>query len=321
MDACPVGTNVPGYLKHISEGRFADAYRLIRATNPFPSVCGRVCYAPCERVCNRGEFDEPLAVRDLKRFAVDSFDIACLEAPKVQRTGRKVAVIGAGPAGLACAHDLALEGHDVTVYEALPEPGGMLRFAIPEYRLPKEELKKEIDYIRKLGVDIRCGAEAGSAAAAGEIRGSHDAVFVATGAPKGLPLGSTARTFPASSTASGSCAVSIAANTHPRGGRSPSSAGEYRRRLRKTAKNWGAIPSASSTAAPARRCLRPLKRSRRSSTRGLRSISLPRREVRRRGRKVAKMECVRMELGGPDESGRRRPCRRQARSSPCPSTA
>ncbi|HOD76087.1 MAG TPA: FAD-dependent oxidoreductase, partial [Syntrophorhabdaceae bacterium] len=99
MDACPVNTNVPGYLKHISEGRFADAYRLIRATNPFPSVCGRVCYAPCERVCNRGEIDEPLAIRDLKRFAVDNFDIATLDVPQVQRMGRKVAVVGAGPAG------------------------------------------------------------------------------------------------------------------------------------------------------------------------------------------------------------------------------
>ena len=142
-----------GYLKHISEGRFDDAYMLIRATNPFPSVCGRVCYAPCEGVCNRGQMDEPLAIRDLKRFAVDQFDLDSLEVPQVQKTEKKVAVIGAGPAGLACAHDLAVEGHEVTVFEALPEPGGMLRYAIPEYRLPKAELRKEIGYIEKLGVD------------------------------------------------------------------------------------------------------------------------------------------------------------------------
>ncbi len=140
-----------GYLKHISEGRFQDAYMLIRETNPFPSVCGRVCYAPCEDVCNRGQMDDPLAIRDLKRFAVDSFDIDSLEPPQVAKTDKKVAVIGAGPAGLACAHDVALEGHDVTVFEALPEPGGMLRYAIPEYRLPKAELKREIDYIENLG--------------------------------------------------------------------------------------------------------------------------------------------------------------------------
>ena len=161
VDACPIHTNVLGYLKHISEGRFADAYMLIRATNPFPSVCGRVCYAPCEGVCNRGQLDDPLAIRDLKRFAVDRFDLDSLEAPQIKKTGKKVAVIGAGPAGLACAHDLAMEGHEVTVFEALPEPGGMLRYAIPEYRLPKEELKKEIGYIEKLGVAIRCGTRGG----------------------------------------------------------------------------------------------------------------------------------------------------------------
>ena len=309
MDACPVGTNVPGYLKHISEGRFADAYRLIRATNPFPSVCGRVCYAPCERVCNRGEFDEPLAVRDLKRFAVDGFDIARLEVAKVQRTGRKVAVIGAGPAGLACAHDLAFEGHDVTVYEALPEPGGMLRFAIPEYRLPKEELKKEIDYIRKLGVDIRCGAEVGSAAAAEEVRSSHDAVFVATGAPKGLPLGvdgedlggivdgirflrgvnSGEHTAPGREVAvigGGNTAVDCARTAKRLG--SDSVRLVYRRTREE-------MPAAAEEveallhegieidflAAPAR--------------------------FEGQGGRVAKMECVRMELGEPDESGRRRP--------------
>ena len=137
MDACPVHTNVLGYLKHISEGRFSDAYLLIRETNPFPSVCGRVCYAPCERACNRGQLDAPLAIRDCKRFAADRFDLASLEVPQVQKTEKKAAVIGAGPAGLACAHDLALAGHEVTVFEASAEPGGMLRYAIPEYRLPK----------------------------------------------------------------------------------------------------------------------------------------------------------------------------------------
>jgi heterodisulfide reductase subunit A len=189
MDACPIHTNVSGYLKHISEGRFQDAYMLIRETNPFPSVCGKVCYAPCEKVCNRGQMDEPLAIRDLKRFAVDSFDIDSLEPPQVAKTDKKVAIIGAGPAGLACAHDLAMEGHDVTVFEALPEPGGMLRYAIPEYRLPKSELKREIDYIRKLGVTIKCGVEIGKDISLDTIKRENDAIFIGTGAPKGLPLG------------------------------------------------------------------------------------------------------------------------------------
>ena len=188
VDACPIHTNVLGYLKHISEGRFADAYMLIRATNPFPSVCGRVCYAPCEGVCNRGQLDDPLAIRDLKRFAVDRFDVNSLDVPQITKTEKKVAVIGAGPAGLACAHDLAVEGHEVTVFEALPEPGGMLRYAIPEYRLPKEELRKEIGYIEKLGVTIRCRTEVGKDSTIDTIKNDFDAIFIGTGAPKGLPL-------------------------------------------------------------------------------------------------------------------------------------
>ena len=189
VDACPIHTNVLGYLKHISEGRFNDAYMLIRDTNPFPSACGRVCYAPCERVCNRGQMDDPLAIRDLKRFAVDQFDLESLEPPQVQKTGRKVAVIGAGPAGLACAHDCALEGHDVTVFEALPEPGGMLRYAIPEYRLPKAELRKEVGYIEKLGVVIKCGVEIGKDVTLEDIKSEYEALFIGTGAPKGMLLG------------------------------------------------------------------------------------------------------------------------------------
>ena len=188
VDACPVHTNVLGYLKHISEGRFQDAYMLIRETNPFPSACGRVCYAPCEGVCNRGQMDDPLAIRDLKRFAVDQFDLDALEPPQVQKTERKVAVVGAGPAGLACAHDLALEGHDVTVFEALPEPGGMLRYAIPEYRLPKAELAREIGYIQRLGVSITCGVEIGKDVTLDTINNDYEAVFIGTGAPKGMLL-------------------------------------------------------------------------------------------------------------------------------------
>jgi heterodisulfide reductase subunit A-like polyferredoxin len=186
--ACPVHTNVPGYLKHASEGRFEDAYLLIRQTNPFPSVCGRVCYAPCEGVCNRGEIDQPLAIRDVKRAVAD---LAPRPEPPLpaQATGKRAAVVGAGPAGLACAHDLALLGHDVTVFEALPEPGGMLRYAIPEYRLPKSELAQEIDYIRRLGVRIECGVGVGREIALDKLAADYDALFIGTGAPKGIALG------------------------------------------------------------------------------------------------------------------------------------
>ncbi len=188
MDACPVHTNVPGYLKHLSEGRFEDAYLLIRETNPFPSVCGRVCYAPCEKACNRGQLDDPLAIRDLKRFAADQFDLSTLPAPQIQKTGKKAAIVGAGPAGLAAAHDLAIAGHEVTVFEASPEPGGMLRWAIPEYRLPKREVEKEIDYIRSLGVALQCNAEIGTSITLEALKRDVDALFISTGAPVGVSL-------------------------------------------------------------------------------------------------------------------------------------
>ena len=130
-----------------------------------------------------------MAIRLLKRFAVDRFDLEGLEVPQVQKTGKKVAVIGAGPAGLAAAHDLALEGHDVTVFESSREPGGMLRYAIPQYRLPKGELATEIAYIEKLGVAIRCGVEVGRAIAIEAVRQEHDALFIAVGAAAGVSLG------------------------------------------------------------------------------------------------------------------------------------
>jgi len=309
MDACPFNTNVPGYLKHISEERFADAYRLIRATNPFPSVCGRVCYAPCERVCNRGEIDEPLAIRDLKRFAVDNFDIASLEVPQVQRTGRKVAVIGAGPAGLACANDLALEGHDVTVYEALPEPGGMLRYAIPEYRLPKEELKGEIDYIRRLGVEILCGVDVGGEKTAAVIRDACDALFVATGAPKGLPLGVEGETLEGIVDGIRFLrGVNRGEHVSPGDRVAVIGGGNTAVDCARTAKRLG---SASVTVVY-RRTREEMPAAGEEIDAllhegiGIEFLAAPVR-FRGDGGKVAEMECVRMELGEPDESGRRRP--------------
>lgn len=187
-DACPINTNVLGYIRLIKDRRFKDAYLLIRSTNPLPSVCGRVCYAPCEGVCNRGQLDAPLAIRELKRFAVDTFDIEELPVPQIQRTDKKVAIIGAGPSGLACAYDLAIEGHNVTIFEAQKEPGGMLRYAIPEYRLPKAELRKEIDYIKKLGVEIKCNIEVGKDITFEDLKKTYDAIFIGVGAQKGVNL-------------------------------------------------------------------------------------------------------------------------------------
>jgi heterodisulfide reductase subunit A-like polyferredoxin len=189
MDACPVHTNVPGYIKLIAEGQFKEAYKLIRETNPLPACVGRVCYAPCQEVCNRGEIDEPLCIRDLKRVPSDQWNIEELEVPVVAATDKKVAIVGSGPAGLAAANDLALKGHSVTIFEALPEPGGMLRVGIPEYRLPKEILRQEIGYIQKLGVEVKTGVQVGKDITLEKLKKDYDAVFVAIGAHGGMKLG------------------------------------------------------------------------------------------------------------------------------------
>ena len=189
MDACPVHTNVPGYIKLIAEGQFKAAYKLIRETNPLPACVARVCYAPCQEACNRGQMDEPLCIRDLKRVPGDQWNIEELEVPVVAKTDKKVAIVGAGPAGLAAANDLALKGHNVTIFEALHEAGGMLLVGIPEYRLPKKILRQEIGYIQKLGVDVRTGVRVGKDITIKELKGNHDAVFVAVGAHGGMRLG------------------------------------------------------------------------------------------------------------------------------------
>ncbi len=185
---CPANTNVLGYIKLIAEGKFQEAYELNRKSNPFPSVCGRVCYAPCEGVCNRGQLDEPVAIRQLKRFVTDIVNIEELPVAPINKIGKKVAIIGAGPAGLSCANDLALMGYDVVVYEAMPEPGGMLRYGIPEYRLPREILKKEINYIEKLGVQIKTNVEVGKDISIEEIQKNYDAIFVGVGASLGMKM-------------------------------------------------------------------------------------------------------------------------------------
>ena len=189
MDACPIHTNVLGYLKLIADGKFKEAYVMNRYVNPFPSVCGRVCYAPCEGVCNRGQLEEPIAIRQLKMFVSDQVNIDELEVPQIEKTGKKVAVMGGGPAGLTAANDLALKGHDVTVFEAASEPGGMLRYAIPDYRLPKDIVQKEIGYIQKLGVQIKTDVQVGKDITPADLKKDYLAVFIGIGAQGGMKLG------------------------------------------------------------------------------------------------------------------------------------
>jgi heterodisulfide reductase subunit A-like polyferredoxin len=191
-DACPIHQRAQGYVALIREGRYADAYRTIREDNPFPSVCGRVCNHVCEEACSRGQVDEPVNIMRLKRFVADwaaenQAQIANYKSQIAEEpTGKKVAIVGAGPAGLTCAQDLALDGHAVTVFEALPVPGGMMRVGIPSYRLPYDVVQREIDDILALGVELQCNHKVEDAQA--PLDGDYDAVFVAVGAHQGARL-------------------------------------------------------------------------------------------------------------------------------------
>ncbi len=185
QNSCPANVNVPIYIDLIRQGRHVEAYEEIMRENPFPSVCGRVCHHPCESRCRRNQLDEPVAIRELKRFAADYALGLNGKRPRPLRkphTGKKVAVVGSGPAGLTAAYYLALQGHFVTVYEALPVAGGMLVAGIPDYRLPKRVIEQEIDCIRDAGVSIKTGVKIGQDISFDELKESNDAVFVAIGA-------------------------------------------------------------------------------------------------------------------------------------------
>ncbi|NPV43184.1 MAG: NADH-quinone oxidoreductase subunit NuoF [Firmicutes bacterium] len=186
QNSCPAGVDVPRYIAAIRDERFAEAVAIIKENNPLPAVCGRVCHHPCEFKCKRSQIDDPIAIRMLKRFAAD-YELKHPEETKISKktdNGHKVAIIGAGPAGLTASYYLALEGYDVTIYESLPVAGGMLAVGIPEYRLPQKLLEAEINSITKLGVKIKTGITVGKDISLDELREQNDAVFIAIGAHK-----------------------------------------------------------------------------------------------------------------------------------------
>jgi len=187
--ACPAGIDIPRYIRLIARGRPSAALAVIREKVPFPAVLGRVCAAPCQDECRRGQdVDKALHIRMLKRFAADNGDDGWKKQAKTfPSTGKNIAVLGAGPAGLTCAYYLAKLGHGVTVFEALPEPGGMMRMGIPEYRLPRDVLRSEIQEIEKAGVEIRLNARVESLDSLFEQ--GYQAVFIAIGAHEEMKLG------------------------------------------------------------------------------------------------------------------------------------
>ncbi len=215
MQACPVHTDSGRYVQLIAEEKYQEAFFVARSPNPMASVCGRICSAPCEDACRRGSIDESITIRSLKRFVTEKYgaestdpdsykallekadDEGChrtwhlseLRNQNFQKKDKKIAVVGSGPAGIACAHDLALMGYEVTIFEALDQTGGMLRFGIPEYRLPRGVIEREIDLLVKMGVSIRTGTPLTKDFNLQSLRkDNYEAIFLSVGAMQGRDL-------------------------------------------------------------------------------------------------------------------------------------
>jgi NADH-quinone oxidoreductase subunit F len=185
---CPAGVDAPRYIRFIAQGKPAEAVAVVREKIPFPSVCGYVCIHPCEAKCRRAQLDEAIGIRVLKRFAVDhDTGLWKLNSKVAPATGKRVAIVGSGPAGLTAAYYLAKQGHSVTVFEALPEPGGMMRVGIPDYRLPKDILRAEIKEIENIGVEIRTNTSVDSLDEL--FQDGYNAIFLAIGAHQGIKIG------------------------------------------------------------------------------------------------------------------------------------
>lgn len=195
--ACPVHTDAGAYVTAIAEGRHRDAYLIARGPNPFPSICGRVCAAPCEAACRRGRVDAPVAIRALKRFVSERFGVESFEGEAAWHEGHgavppadgpSVGIIGGGPGGLAAAHDLRLAGHPVTVYETQAVLGGMMVLGIPEYRLPRALIEREIEAILGLGVDVQMSCRVGEDVTVDELLDRHESLFLAVGTARARDL-------------------------------------------------------------------------------------------------------------------------------------
>jgi len=185
MEGCPAGVDVQGYLVLADMGEYKKAADLIRETNPLPGICGRVCVRKCEVVCRRQDVDESVAINDVKRFITDSPGVYDDDPVREPSRGVSIGIVGSGPAGLTAAWFLGKAGYDPVIYESLPKPGGMLRYGIPEYRLPAEEIDREVDYICRAGAVIHCNTEVGKDISLDELMDTHGAVFLAPGAMEG----------------------------------------------------------------------------------------------------------------------------------------
>jgi len=307
---CPISQDVPSYIGLIAQGKFEEAIKVVLKENPLPLICGRVCDTPCEGKCVAGEWDDPIAIRSLKRFLADyemKHDIDFEQKPKKQKE-EAVAVIGSGPGGLTCAYYLALEGYKVTVFESQKVVGGMLALGIPEFRLPKDILKYEIERIKKLGVEIKTNTTIGKDIALDKLKEEYKAIFIATGAHKGLKM-----KIPGEDVAGVLDAVEMLRDFNlgskvkmgekviiVGGGNSAIDAARVAKRLgkdtrifyRRTKTEMPAIPSEIEEAI----------------TEGIdiQFLVTPIKVISSNGKTKA-IECIKMKLGDMDESGRRRP--------------
>jgi heterodisulfide reductase subunit A len=307
--ACPAGVNAQGYVALISQGKFKEALEVLRRTMPFAGVCGRVCTHPCEKECERGKVDQPVSIRSLKRFMSDyEMNAGREKATPIERTKEdKVAVIGSGPAGLACAYDLIREGYPVTVFEAAPKAGGLLRYGIPEYRLPEKVLDNEISYIQELGVEIKTNSPVNDLKDI--FNQGYEVIFLASGAwvsqKMGIPnedaqgvlhaldflrkansgekvqLGSKVAVI-----GGGNAAVDAARVAKRLGAKEIAII--YRRSRSEMPADAGEVDEAENEGITLHLLAAPVK-------------------VLTKDNKVTGIQCIRMELGEPDESGRRRP--------------
>ena len=323
MQGCPVNVNIPDFIKLVAEGKFEEAYDRVRDTNSLPAICGRVCpqETQCEQFCVRAKKGEPVAIGRLERFVADWHMANGSNAAKIAvKNNRKVAVIGSGPAGLTCAGDLAKMGYDVTIFEAFHTPGGVLMYGIPEFRLPKALVQKEIDTVKQLGVEIRTNMVVGKVLSLDELfEEGFEAIFIGTGA--GLPnfMGipgenlngvysanefltrinlMKAYKFPESDTP-----VKVGRNVAVVGG------GNVAMDAARCAKRLGAenvyiVYRRSEAEMPAR-----VEEVHHAKEEGIifKLLTNPTRILGTDDGWVKGMECVEMELGEPDSSGRRRP--------------